>query len=207
MAVVRVAPTNGGTWQYHRGDWTTQSDASSQYDPNSNTWLGFPSDISETNSLLLHGNDQLRFLPHPEFYWSTSASPSIDVKAWDNSLGQFSNSSSFPFLLKFLPRLSTLTLWSTLSNLSGDQSASSVRALSRLRPVVVAATEVRTPPWCTTAAACVGAEGRGVLVATMLPGATWWRTRAVCVVAARLCVWAVIGFRSPARNWDRVTSA
>lgn len=96
MAVVGMPSTNGGVWQYHRGNWTAQEDMSSQYNPDSNIWLNFPSNISEENALLLHGNDRLRFLPHPNYYWSASLSPSIAVKAWDNSLGQFSDISSNP---------------------------------------------------------------------------------------------------------------
>lgn len=88
--------TNGGTWQYHRGNWTVQGNMSSQYDPDSNIWLNFPSSISEENALLLHGNDRMRFVPRPHYYWSGSLSPSIAVKVWDNSLGQFSGASSIP---------------------------------------------------------------------------------------------------------------
>lgn len=96
MAVVGISPTNSGMWQYHRGNWTVQEDRSSQYNPDSNIWFNFPSNLSEENALLLHGNDRLRFLPHPHDYWTASLSPSIAVKAWDNSLGQFRGISSFP---------------------------------------------------------------------------------------------------------------
>ena len=93
MAVVGVAPTSTGVWQYSRGNWTVQEDVSTQYD---NIWLNFPPGISDENSLLLHGNDRLRFMPHPHAYWTASLAPSIRVKTWDNTLGEFSDASSFP---------------------------------------------------------------------------------------------------------------
>lgn len=98
MAIVRVMPTNRGMWQYHRGNWTVQEDDSLQYNRESNIWINFPSDISEARALLFHGNDRLRFLPRPEYYWenSTTNIPSIAVKVWDNSLGHFSSISSPP---------------------------------------------------------------------------------------------------------------
>ena len=50
-------------------------------------WINFPSDISETSSLLLHGNDKVRFLPRPLYYWQSSKNPPmLTVKAWDNSV-------------------------------------------------------------------------------------------------------------------------
>ena len=98
MAVVGATPTSRGAWQYHRGDWTIQRDASSQYDPNTHIWVNFPPNISPTNALLLHGNDRIRFMPHPHYFWDEGANsaPSFSAKLWDNSLGVFSDLMSQP---------------------------------------------------------------------------------------------------------------
>ena len=96
MAVVIATPTTLGVWQYHRGNWILREDASSQYNPDSNIWINFPPSISDQSAFLLHGNDRVRFLPHPHSYWDESATPTIYVKLWDNTLGGFSNLTSPP---------------------------------------------------------------------------------------------------------------
>lgn len=100
MAVVADNSLLGhGVWQYYRGDWSSSGFTPSQYDANSSVWVNFPSSLSETRAFLLHGNDRIRFLPRPSFYWqnisdSTNLPPSIWAKVWDNSVGNiFSNSS------------------------------------------------------------------------------------------------------------------
>ncbi len=114
-----ATPTNGGVWQYHRGNWTTQEDAAAQYNPDSNTWVNFPSNIQETNALLLHGNDRVRFLPRPGFYWdsSTSDAPSISVKLWDNSLGEYASPSSLPPSESAISSINTDPLVDTVQSL------------------------------------------------------------------------------------------
>ena len=89
LAVIGATPTIRGVWQYNHGNWTVGKDLSSQYNPDSNIWVNFPSQLSETNAFLLHGNDRIRFLPYPEFFWS-SEPPSLLAKVWDNTIGQFS---------------------------------------------------------------------------------------------------------------------
>lgn len=79
-----------GTWQYHRGNWSSTE----PFDPDSAVWVGFPPDIAETVALLLHGNDRVRYLPRPDFFWLNSSidpnlPPAINVKVWDNSLYSF----------------------------------------------------------------------------------------------------------------------
>ena len=49
--------------------------------------MNFPPGILETQALLLHGNDRVRFLPRPGYFWSGTSIPSITVKAWDASVG------------------------------------------------------------------------------------------------------------------------
>lgn len=93
MAVVRAPPTNDGTWQYHRGNWSARDD--SQYNQDSNVWLNFPPSISETAALLLHGSDRIRYIPQPNSFL-TNDGPSITVKVWDNSMGELSGLSSAP---------------------------------------------------------------------------------------------------------------
>ena len=93
MAVVAMDTTgNLGVWQYHRGNWSCNENKSQEYDPLNNVWINFPSSgsvtLSDTRALLLHGNDRVRFLPHPDVYWggtSNYRTPSILVKVWDNS--------------------------------------------------------------------------------------------------------------------------
>ena len=46
-----------------------------------------------TTSFLLKGNDSIRFIPKPNFYWSASTAPYITVKAWDVSTGSLELSS------------------------------------------------------------------------------------------------------------------
>ena len=50
-------------------------------------WINFPAEISETRSILLHGNDKLRYIPRPHYYWQDSSSPTLTVKVWDGSEG------------------------------------------------------------------------------------------------------------------------
>ncbi len=88
LAVVGVnTHTTQGSWQYHRSDWNSTD----PFDPNSTIWVNFPPGITEASALLLHGNDRVRFVPRPDFFWMNVSSdpnipPSIRAKAWDNSL-------------------------------------------------------------------------------------------------------------------------
>ena len=51
-------------------------------------WINFPPNITNTNALLLHGNDSLRFLPKPLYYWQSTDAPKITVKVWDATQGE-----------------------------------------------------------------------------------------------------------------------
>ena len=93
VAVVSMDASTNGVWQYHRGNWNSNDNRADEYDPLSNAWINFPSpsqlELSESNALLLHGNDRLRYLPHPDVFWGGSSgitTPSITVKIWDGSI-------------------------------------------------------------------------------------------------------------------------
>ena len=93
VAVVSMDTNTNGVWQYHRGNWNSDENRANEYNPLSNAWINFPSpaqlELSETNALLLHGNDRLRYLPHPDVFWGGSSgvpTPSISVKIWDASV-------------------------------------------------------------------------------------------------------------------------
>ena len=82
-----------GVWQYLRGNWsllhqmayTNLTDFSTA--PHEGPWVNLPPDLTESRALLLHPTDRLRFLPRPDFFWS-SLPPSLSVKAWDLSVGE-----------------------------------------------------------------------------------------------------------------------
>ena len=83
-------PEGKGAWQYYRGN-RGNSDLSSEYNPTANIWVNFPPFLSDTRALLLHGNDRIRFIPKPDYFWTNSTAtdlvPSMQVKVWDNSVG------------------------------------------------------------------------------------------------------------------------
>ena len=90
-----VSASSQGVWQYHRGNWLINENSSSTYNPNSSIWVNFPlAGISETSAFLLHGNDRLRFIPDPSYFWRNGSAniPSLRVKLWDGSLGTPSRS-------------------------------------------------------------------------------------------------------------------
>ena len=85
-----VSASFQGVWQYHRGNWLTTENSSSAYNPNSSIWVNFPpAEISETSAFLLHGNDRMRFIPDPSYFWRDGSAniPTLRVKLWDGSLG------------------------------------------------------------------------------------------------------------------------
>ena len=85
-----MSASSQGVWQYHRGNWLTNENLSSDYNPNSSIWVNFPpAQISETSSIIFHGNDRIRFVPDPSYFWrNTSTSiPSLRVKLWDMTFG------------------------------------------------------------------------------------------------------------------------
>ena len=96
LAVVGVSTTPRGVWQYHRGNWTVSENRSLEYDLNINIWVNFPSQLTISSALLLHGNDRIRFLPHPDYFWVDESPPTISVKVWDNTVGPFSSDLSPP---------------------------------------------------------------------------------------------------------------
>lgn len=53
----------------------------------SEIWFNFPSGLTQQSAMLLHGNDRIRYMPKAGYYWTAETSPSITVKAWDNSQG------------------------------------------------------------------------------------------------------------------------
>lgn len=76
LGIAVVSVSNGqGIWQYNR------------YQLPKDVWISFPPNINSTNSLLLNGNDSIRYIPKPNYYWTTSEAPAITVKAWDGSTG------------------------------------------------------------------------------------------------------------------------
>ncbi len=88
LAVVGInSNADQGNWQYHRNTWNSTE----PFNPNSSVWVSFPPGITVTTALLLHGNDRIRFVPNPDFFWLNTSTgpnpvPSIEAKAWDNSL-------------------------------------------------------------------------------------------------------------------------
>jgi len=100
LAVINVNSTEGGVWQYYRGDVDDYNDLDSLssyplgYRPHKIPWINFPPGLAENNALLLQGIDRIRFVPRPNYYWmNTSTAPSITVKIWDASINQHSTSS------------------------------------------------------------------------------------------------------------------
>ncbi len=90
LAVVAMDMSTQGVWQYHRGNWSSSENRASNYNPLLNVWTNFPSpdqlQLSDRQAFLLHGNDRVRYSPHPDVYWSRISFPSITVKVWDGSL-------------------------------------------------------------------------------------------------------------------------
>lgn len=90
LAVVSMETSVQGVWQYHRGNWSSNENRTSEYNPLLNAWTNFPSPgnlaLSDRQALLLHGNDRLRYSPHPDVFWSSTSAPSISVKIWDGSM-------------------------------------------------------------------------------------------------------------------------
>ncbi len=90
VAIVAVDTDTQGVWQYHRGNWSSSKSRASDYDPFSNVWINIPSrsqlELSDTRTLILHGNDRLRYIPHPDVFWDNMTAPSISVRIWDGSV-------------------------------------------------------------------------------------------------------------------------
>ena len=117
-----------GIWQYYRGNW---GNSSSRYDVNSSIWVNFPSSLSETRAFLLHGNDRIRFLPRPGFYWqnisgSANLPPSVRIKVWDNTVGNITFRGNSEILLMNINTDPFVDTLQSLTNPVGLFSDSSV---------------------------------------------------------------------------------
>ncbi len=88
LAVVSMDASTQGVWQYHRGNWSSDENRASDYNPLLNVWINFPLsvELSERRAFLLHGNDRIRYSPHPDVFWNSASAPSISVKIWDGSV-------------------------------------------------------------------------------------------------------------------------
>ena len=90
MAVIGSADTSRGVWQYQRFSWIEPGPLSN-IDSNSDPWVNLPFQLSPTNAFLLHGDDRIRFLPYPEYFWNNDSMPLpyIQVKVWDMSVSAY----------------------------------------------------------------------------------------------------------------------
>lgn len=116
IAVIGIAPTLLGVWQYLRRDLNSENfgspvpDASSPHSDirlstattsqllassrlmnvtRTDVWYTFPPSLSVRSAFLLHPRDRIRFSPKPDSYWTsqTVGAPTIQLKFWDTQLG------------------------------------------------------------------------------------------------------------------------
>ena len=59
----------GGMWQYRSGTSTA--------------WLAFPAGVAPHAAVLLSGTDEVRFYPHPNYFWQDASAVHLEFKAWN----------------------------------------------------------------------------------------------------------------------------
>ena len=69
IAVTGLTQTANGVWQYQIGGG----------------WANIPLGVSSTSTLLLDGNDRVRFLPNPKFDNTRGGAPTLAFVAWDET--------------------------------------------------------------------------------------------------------------------------